>query len=324
MPAPSGSLATLRPDLGGSMLEFDLAMDRLGFIGHRVLPVIETDVQSGTYGQIPLAQLLKSPETKRGSRSGYNRGNWEFDDASFATKEYGWEEPTDDRDAKMYANYFDAEKIAADLALDVVLRAAERRIADAVFNATTFTSQTTSVVNEWDDHANATPIDNVETAVLAVYARTGIWPDTLIINRKVFRNLRQCAQIIDRINSAGAGSATKASDITAQMLAACFDLPKILVAGSSRNSANEGQSASLAQIWSDEYAMVTKTADTQSIKEPALGNTIHWSADGSQIGGTIESYYEERSRGSVVRCRHEVEEKLRYAAMGQLLDNITT
>ena len=31
MPAPSESLATLRPDLGGSMEEFDLAADRQGF-----------------------------------------------------------------------------------------------------------------------------------------------------------------------------------------------------------------------------------------------------------------------------------------------------
>ncbi len=324
MPAPSTSLATLRPDLGGSMLEFDTAMDRMGFIGHRILPVIEADVQSGKFGKIPIEQLLKMPETKRGSRSGYNRGNWEFTDDSFATAEYGWEEPTDDRDAKLYANYFDAEQIAAELARDVVLRAAEARIAALIYNATTFTSQKTTVTNEWDDLTNATPLTDVETAVLAVYNRTGIWPDTLILNRKVFRNLRNCDQVIERIQAAGAGSPTKPSDITVQMLAAVFDLPKILVAGSSKNTANESQAASLSQIWSDEYAMVCKTADTSSIKEAAIGNTIHWAADGSQIGGTMESYYEESHRGSIVRCRHEVHEKIKYTEMAQLLDNITT
>jgi hypothetical protein len=326
MPAPTSALATLRPDLGGSMLEFDLAMDRLGFIGHRLLPTIESQVQSGVFGKIPLEQLLKLPETKRNSRSGYNRGNWEFDDDNFATREYGWEEPTDDRDAKMYANYFDAEMIAAMLALDVVLRAAEKRAADAIFNATTWTgsAKTTGVTNEWDDATNATPIDDVKAAKIKVWEGTGMWPDTLAINRKVFMNLQNCDQIIERIQSAGAGSATKPSDITAAMLASVFDLRQVLVAGSAKNTANEGQTRAISQIWSDEYAMVCKVGETTSIKEPCLGNTIHWAADGSQIGGTMESYYEESHRGSIIRCRHEVQEKIKYVEMGHLLSNITT
>jgi len=326
MPAPSGSLATLRPDLGASFMDFDLAMDRQGFISQRVLPVFETAVQSGTFGRIRLKELLQNRETKRQSGAGYARGNWNFDDEAFACTENGAEEPVDDREAKMYANYFDAEEVSSARAYDAVLRNQEKRVADLLFNATTWNGAalSTGITNEWDDYANAVPIDDVEGAVRKVWSGTGLWPNALIINRIVFRNLRHCEQIIERIASMGAGNATKPSDITTAMLAAVFDLPKIIVAGSSKNTANEGQAAAISQIWSSEYAMVARVAETNDIKEPCLGRTFHWGEDGSLIGGLVESYRDERIRGDVVRVRHETHEKVIYPEMAHLLSNVTT
>jgi hypothetical protein len=325
MPSPSEALATLRPDLGGSFEDFELAMDRLGFIGHRILRPVEVQVASGTFGRIPLAQLLKNADVKRTSRSGYSRGDWEFQDENFATKEYGFEEPVDQRDVRLYANYFDAEMVSAELARDTVLREAEKRIAAAIFNTTTWNGAalTTAVGTEWSTAATAVPINDVEAAVRKVYEGTGMWPNALVMDRIVFRNLRNCDQIIERIQSAGAGTATKPSDITAEMLARVFDLKYVLVGGSSKNSANEGQAATPVQIWDDEYVMVCRIAETDNIKEPCIGRTFHWGADGSQIGGTMETYDDPKARGEVVRCRHEVHEKVIEPKFGHLLSNIT-
>jgi len=326
MPNPSGSLATLRPDLAASFEEFDLEMDRRGFISAQLMPVLEVEKASGTFGIIPIEQLLQDRDTKRAPGAGYSRGNWTFDDVDFATKEYGAEEPIDDREATLYANYFDAEQVSSMRAFDAVLRKQERRVADLIFNSSTWTgsSLTTAITNEWDDYTNATPIDDIEAAVRKVYTGTGLFPNALVINRLVFRNLRNCTQVIARITASGAGSPAKPSDITTQMLAAVFDLPNILVAGSSKNTAAEGQTATPGQIWSSEYAMVCRVADSNDIKEPCLGRTFHWGEDGSQIGGTVETYRDEIIRGDVVRVRHEVQEKVLYTELGHLLSNVTT
>lgn len=326
MPAPSGSLATLRPDLGASFMEFDLEMNRRGFISQTLLPVLEVDKPAGTFGIIPIEQLLQSRNTDRAAGGGYNRGNWTFDDVAFATKERGAEEPVDDREATMYRNYFDAEQIAAMRAFEAVLSGQERRVADLIFNTTTWTGSSlkTAVVNEWDDPNNATPIADVEAAVGKVYDNSGLWANALVINRKVFRNLRNCLDIIERIASQGAGNPTKPSDITAAMLAACFDLDFVIVAGASKNSATEGQAATPAQIWSSEYAMVCRVATTNDIKEPCIGRTFHWAEDGSEIGGLVETYRDETIRGDVVRVRHDVSEQVLYTEAGHLLENITT
>lgn len=322
MPSPSSSLATLRPDLAESFMEFDLAMDAQGFISNQVFPVVEVAQQSGNFGKIPVEQLLQSRDTKRAPGSGYARGNFTFDDATYACQEHGAEEPVDDREAAMYRDYFDAELIASQRAYSAVLRNAEQRVADALFNSSTFTP--TSVSNEWDDATNATPLTDVEAAVQSIYDASGLWANSLIINQKVFRNLRNCDQVIDRINSAGAGSPSKASDVTMQMLAEVFALDRIIVAGASKNTAKEGQDASISQIWSGEYAMVAKIATSSDFREPCVGRTFHWSADGSSIGGTVETYRDESVRSDITRVRHDVDEIVLYPEAAELLDNITT
>lgn len=322
MPNPSTSIATLRPEIAGSFTEFDLAMDRLGFIGHQVLPVLEVAAASGIFGKIKLEQLLQNNITKRASGSGYSRGDWDFTSDSFATDENGWEEPVDDREREIYANFFDAEMIAAQRAMDMVLRNAERRIAALVFNTTTFTP--TTITNEWDDFTNAVPITDVNARRKAFFEATGLEANALIVNEQVFRNLRQCDQITDNIASSGAGDSIVQGRISKQQLAQAFDLPNILVAGSAQNTANENQTRSISRIWSDEYAMVTRVAETQDIQEPCLGRTFHYGADGSDVGGTVESYRDEPVRSDIIRVRHDTHEKILYTAMGQLLDNVTT
>jgi hypothetical protein len=325
MPSPSSSLATLRPDLA-TFLEFDLESENAGFVASKVFPVVDVMSQAGNFGKIPLEQLLQQRETLRASGAGYARGQFKFATATYACKEHGAEEPVDDREAKMYAEYFDAEQIATMRAFSAVLRNAEQRVASAIFNATTWTGSTltTAITHEWDDATNATPATDVEAAVQQIYDNSGLWANALVINRKVFRNLRNCASVIDRINSAGAGSPSKASDVTEAMLAAIFDLEHIIVAGSSKNGAKEGQAASPSQIWSDEYAMVCRISTSVDMRDPCIGRTFHWAEDGSSIGGTVETYRDETVRGDVVRVRHDVDEIVLYTEAGHLLSNVTT
>jgi hypothetical protein len=327
MPSPSSSLATLRPDLA-TFFEYDLEAERNGYVASRVLPVMDVASQAGNFGKIPLAQLLQERDTKRAPGSGYARGKWTFDKATYACEEHGAEEPVDDREAKMYAEYFEAEGVSTMRAFSAVLRNAELRAADLLFNATTWSggSLTTAITNEWDNNhtTDAVPIDDVEAAVNKVYDGSGLWPNALIINRKVFRNLRNLDQIIERINSEGAGNASKPSDISAAMLAQVFDLDFVIIAGNTRNTATEGQTATPGQIWDSEYAMVARIAVSNDMREPCVGRTFHWSQDGSSIGGTVESYRDEVVRGDVIRVRHDVDEIVLYKEAAHMLSNVTT
>lgn len=322
MPSPTSSLSTLRPDLAASFEAFDLEAEKAGYIARKVLPTVDVASQAGNFGKIPLAQLLQNRDTKRSPGSGYARGNFKFESSTYACEEHGAEEPVDDRESKMYAEYFDAELISTQRAYNAVLKNAEQRVADAIFNTTTWagSSLTTDVSSvPWATIATAKPLTNVEAAVQKVYDGSGLWPNALVINKKVFRNLRNTPEVIDRIASSGAGDRNLASDVTIQMLAQAFDLDYIIVAGSSKNGANEGQTATASQVWSSTYAMVCRVATGADFREPCIGRTFHWGADGSTLDGAIESYRDEIVRGNVIRVRHDVDEVVLYAQAGHLL-----
>jgi len=321
MPSPTSSLATQRPDLSASLEEFDLAMDSAGFIGHRILRHTPVASQSGNFGKIPIEELLQNRDTARAPGSGYNRGEFKFETATYTTEEHGVEEPVDDREAAMYANYFDAEVISTMRAQRAVVEAQEKRIADMIFNTTTYTP--TTVTNEWDDSANATPIDDVETKVQALYDASGLWPNAMVITQKVFRNLRNVAQIVDRVKYQGFQDA-RPGNITIAALAQALAIDNILVAGGTKNTANEGQTASLSPIWSGEYSWIGRIATMDDFREPCVGRIFHWTGDGSQENGLVESYRDESVRSDIIRVRHDVDEVELHTACNGLLDNITT
>jgi hypothetical protein len=323
MPSPSTSLATLRPDLASSMEEYDLEAGRQGFIAQQVLQVLEVDKQAGVFGTIPIEQLLQARDTVRAPGGGYSRGKFTFTTQPYACVEHGAEEPVDDREAEMYRDYFDAELVAARRSRDVVLRNAEGRAAAAVFNTTTWTgaSLTTAVGTPWTTIATAVPLTDVETAVKKVYDNSGLVANALVCTWKRFRDLRNVVQIVDRVKYAGFMD-PRAGNITAEALAQAFDLKYILVAGGAKNTAKEGQTFVGGSVWTDSNAMICRVAETNDPREPCIGRTMHWAADGSEIGATFETYRDETVRSDVVRARHDVFEKILYVEAGHLLTSV--
>lgn len=326
MPSPSAALTTLRPDLAGSLMAFDLAASRAGFVAQRILPVVNVAKQAGVFGSVPLGSLLQPSETRRAPGSGYSRGTWTFSTTSFSCEEHGHEEPVDDRQAAMYAEYFDAELVATQRSIDAILRKAEIRVAALIYNTSTWTGSTltTAITNEWDDYANATPITDVMNASQRVFNGCGFHANALLLNRKQFKHACQCDDIKEAIHSQGAGQSIRMSEITPQLLASALDLDYVLVADAAYNSAKEGQTVVPAAVWSDEYMMVCRVATTNDIAEPCIGRTFHWSEDGSQPGGTIESYRDETVRSEIIRARFDVDEVVLLAAAGHLISNALT
>lgn len=322
MAAPSSALATQRPDLAASFMEFDIEMANQGFIAQRVMPVSEVAKAAGNFGLIPIEQLLSARTTDRAPGSRYNSGNFTFAPQTFACVEHGWEEPVDDNEAQMYADYFSLEQIAAYRAYRAVLENYEKRVAAAIFNTSTWTGAalTTAAGTPWSTVATAVPATNVEAAAQRVFDNCGMWPNAVIMSRKTFRNVRNCVSIVDRIKYAGITD-PRAGAITEAAIAQVFDLDYVIVAGSAKNTAIDGQAATVASIWADTNVMVCKIATDGDIRTPCIGRTFHYGEDGSEVGGHVESYRDETRRSDIVRVRHQVAEKVLYVEAGHLITN---
>lgn len=317
---PASTSATIRPDLAMVFNEFDEEIDRLGFIGPRLLPFLNVVLQSANFPKIKLESLLRNQNVDRNSQGGYSRGDYEWTTDSYATKERGTEQAVDDRIAKIMGRYWNQEAKATRLARDRILREQEKRIA-ALFFPGAYTPTAVSV--EWSTIATAVPIDNVLASRRRVWAATGVWPNAFVCGMTAFQNLQRCAQVIDVISANGAGDRVKANDITKSMIAQVFGVKHVLVGGSAKNTADEGQARAIAEIWDDEYAMTCVIAESEDLEEPCVGRTFHYTDDGSEVDGTIEVYRDETVRADIVRARHDVDEKLLYTTMADVMSNIT-
>lgn len=322
MAIPSTTLSTLETQLD-TFFEFALEQASDQFIASKVFPIIDVMKASGDFGLVPIEELLENVSGgERNSGSGYARDSFQFTKGSYACQEYGFEEVVDDREAAVYNDYVKAGEIAVMRATFKLLAAYEARVAAMVFNTSTYTgSLDTAVANGQWTSASSTPITDVENAVQAFYAQSGQWPNALVMNRQVYRQLRLNPQVVASLNGAGAGDRATARDVTVEQLQAVFDIPNILVAGGSKNTANHQSAASISQIWG-KHVMVCKIATSADMKEPCIGRTFHYGADGSRSSGRIDVYREEAIRSDVVRARHDSDEVLLYTEMGNLIPNV--
>ncbi|MFC1884665.1 hypothetical protein ACFL2O_07835 [Thermodesulfobacteriota bacterium] len=78
----------------------------------------------------------------------------------------------------------------------------------------------------------------------------------MIITYLTFVNLKNCAQIVERLKYTFPG--IDINKMTSEQLAAVFDVPRVLVGGAVYNTAGKGLDASMADVWSNEYAALVK------------------------------------------------------------------
>lgn len=317
MPRPTSATTVARPDLKSLLWEY---LEKLeDFIGIKVLPYFDVEEQSADYPVIPVEALLNVPETKRAPRGNYQRGDWEFENDNYACVENGWEEPVDDVEANLYARFFDAEQVASIRALNTILRVQEKRIADMLFNASNFTAN--AITHEWDDATNAVPINDCQTGRKAIRDACGLEPDTLIIAYSTFLNLGVSAQIVDRIKYTN--PAVQRGDIAPALLAQALGVDRVLVGKPRYNSAKKGQTASLADVWSNEYAMLCVTASANDITQPCVGRTFRWIKETAE-NVMVESYREDQTRSDIIRARQFTDEEIILTAAAYLFSNVTT
>ena len=303
--AKQGS-AIWRPDLGQVVQEF-VEGPQMGFIGLEVMPIFRTAIQAGAYPVIPKEALLKISPTDRAPRTGYQRGDWTYERGTFATAEQGWEEPLDDVEKELFDQEAggEAARVSTLRAWNKIMRAQEKRVADAVFNTTNFTAH--AVGTEWNTYTTADPVGNVKDAIVAFQAQCGMLPDALIISYTTFHDLPRVSAIQNLLKYTYPG--IDLANMTSAILAQLFGVPRVLVAGSVYDSAGKGQDSTITNIWSYEYAMLCKIASGQDVTEPSIGRTFLWTGDSPQ-NPVVEEYRDETVRSDIYRVRHHVNEQL--------------
>ncbi|HVY69674.1 MAG TPA: hypothetical protein VHH73_07070 [Verrucomicrobiae bacterium] len=304
------STATANPIL--TQLAVKCMQDPAGFVGLQLFPLFLTAEQSASYFVMNEENFLNIPRNiQRGPGGSYSRSLMKISDDSYNCREFGHEEPVDDRERKKYANSFDADQAAVNRLVNIIRFNHEARVRD---QATSGAVPTSSPSTKWDA-GGSTPIADVETAKSAIRKGCGLPANVMIVNIDVFNVLKEHTTIVGKIQYA------ERAIVTPQILAAIFGVDKFLVAGAVENTANEGQALSPSYLWSD--SVVLAHAETaQDLMAPNFGRTFAWIGETGPDGVLVETYRQDQIRSDVHRGRQDVDEKIIGAKCGYHLSNV--
>jgi hypothetical protein len=299
-----GTYSVPRADLGAAWEEYSTSLG--DFVADQALPVFRTQQKAAKYSALSAESILQDVDAKRAPRATYNRIHSKLADMSYACEEFGFEHIVDDSERRLFASDFDAEMVATKITTRALMLQREKRASSLLFNTTTWTGASlfldTAVT--WATVATSTPVNDVTTAAKTVKDNCGTWPNALILNYTNLTFLLQSTQIANKFP----GAPLITWDMLKSAMASIFGLTKLIVAGAARNSADEGQTVTPTQVWSNSFAMVAVVPDDpQNLVDPAVGRSFLWVPD-SPNSVTVEMYREEASRGDVVRARHSMDE----------------
>ncbi|MBA7609799.1 hypothetical protein ES703_16993 [subsurface metagenome] len=306
--------AVPRADLGVAFHEY--SPRRARYIAREILPILNVGKEAATIS-VTKRKNLTIPDTKHANGAVFNRVELYMDDMAYACEDHGLEGQVTDRDKEKYADDFDAEVEKTQGVKIKMMLAREKRIKDMIFNTTTWTGgdlYTDNSTNPWDT-VTTDIIAQIVAAKEKVRLNTGVPANALIIGEAAMQNLLKNDDIIARFVAVTVITEV----ILRSAMSAIFGLQDLIVGQAAYNSADEGQDASMSDMWGDDYAMVAALGEEGlPMTEPQLGRTILWQNYIPDIE-YVETYREEQTKSDIVRVEHSVDEKLFDAYFGHLM-----
>jgi hypothetical protein len=187
---------------------------------------------------------FRLPETNRANRGVAREHDFNVSTATYNLERHGLKMYISDSDADNY-DLADLRAEATEELTDVILRRLEKSVAD-LFTTTNW-SLNVSLAAGAEFTANTTtsnPIPVFDTGATTVIQNSGKKPNFGILPRDAFVACKNHVSVLDRTKYTSA-------DMTDKMLAALFDLEKLLVPLSVIDTAAEGQAASISPLYND-------------------------------------------------------------------------
>ena len=140
----------------------------------------------------------------------------------------------------------------------------------------------------WDDYTNGNPMVDIANAQTAIQRQTALRPNTLVLGPEVYTALRNHPIVLDRIKY------TQRGIVTLDLLAALFDVQRVVVANAVKNTGIEGQTqtASDYSFVFGKAALLLYVNPAPSILTPSAGYTFSWTGlfGGLGMGSRINRF----------------------------------
>jgi len=317
-----------RPDL--NMVVQGHACNQSQFVLPRVLPIKDSLKKTGRYWKVKPGTQLRAPTTTRASGASYPRDTYDIEESTFACVNKGLEGQVPFDQAAEFGDIMPLEQARALQKVNQILRREEVDAAGTLFSRTTFPVAAASghdATNEWDDHANAVPCDDVLTALAAIrgnigdYASNGLQVCALM-NWRTARHAKLCTQVRAGLGGVYTRPEFAAAEIPDVLLAQALGVNEIIIADNRYQTAGTTASPTISNVWDDEYCLIFVRADPNAPEFMGLGVTFVW----NEYGGEYEvgTYDEPQTSSRIVQVNRSSVQTIVQSGAGYLIGNMKT
>lgn len=198
----------------------------------------------------------------------------------------------------------------------------EKRLTDKVTSGSNVGSYAT-VASDWMELRSgySDPLANIWTAMYNVEGSTGYKPNRIVMGDTAWRYFRKHADVIDILyGNSGQGKPRYA---TQEQMKSIFELDQFLVGGTYYNSAQEGQTASLSQLWGD-YVLVYHAPMAASQEEPSFMYSFRWRRPAIPDMAAEVYPFDAKTKSEEIEVGYYQDEKITSANLAFLLTHVTS
>jgi Phage major capsid protein E len=265
-----------------------------------VFPWVDVQKQSDVYAIFDRGDFLRDGMQVRGIYDTAAQTGFRVSTADYRCEVWSLAKLVSDREKANADDPFRPDEDAAAFLTQQRLIRQEVDWCSTYFTTGVWTGSSTGTdltVTAWDD-VSSTPIENVEDESAEIESNTGMLPNTLVVNRRVWQALKNHPDIVDRVKH------TSGASLTTDVVARLMGLDRIVIAAGVRNSAQEGATAAVDYI-AGNHALLAYSASSPGLMTPSAGYIFRWVGADAPGGGGAQSI--STFRDDKRRCdRHEI------------------
>ena len=258
------------------------------FIADKVFPVIPVDKKSDKYFTYTKNDWFRDEAQRRAPGTESAGGGYNLSTGTYSCDVFAFHKDVDDQTLANADSPLNPLRESAEFVTRRLMLRRELQFVTDFFTTGVWASDVTGVTGtpgageakKWSDYAASDPIADIEAGKAQILGNTGMEANTLVLGYDVFKSLKNHPDLVDRIKY------TSSQTITTDMLAAMFDIPRVMVAKAVKATNAEGASEAYGFAFG-KNALLTHVAPNPGLLTPSAGYTFAWTGVSGGLGQTI-------------------------------------
>jgi len=294
---------------------------RANFIADKVFPIVAVQKQSDKYFTYTKNDWFRDEAKQRADGTPSAGSGYGLSTASYACDVFAMHK---DIGVQALANQDQVVQLERGAVEFVTQRLLVRREAQWVTDYFATSVWDTDVVGganftRWSDYAGSNPTEDIELGKETILKNTGFEPNTLVLGYQTFRQLKHHPDLKDQFKY------TSPDSITPAMMAAYFDIERVLVAKAVKATNIENETGAL-DFAVGKHALLCHVAQNPGLLVPSAGYIFSWRGVSDNLGfdiGVSSFYIPERKcwryEGEVAWDNKKVASDLGYFFSGAVI-----